>query len=329
MPRGQSRLARGAGLETPNVVGARYELLERIGGSSWRAADTELEREVLVRMPAAGVGAARLSHPSIVQVFDQGEHEGASYAVFEYAGGGTLAERLQSGGLDAATAQRVAADVTAALAYAHAQGVTHGSLGPEQVLFDAEGNPKVAGFGGPAEAADDDREALAALVGALGVQEAKEATSAADVTAVLEPLPAAPRRKPLALIAVGALALLLVGVGAAFLATGGGDGSSTGPSTTAGSGSTSSTEQETQAPVVPPPATTVEESTATTAPTTTTAPETTAPETTAPAASEPRPTTEPPSTTEPPPATEPPATTEPPPTTEPVPPVTTPAPTSG
>jgi hypothetical protein len=84
-------------LETPNVVGGRYELLEQIGGSSWRAADTELEREVLVRMPAAGVGGARLSHPSIVQVFDQGEHAGESYAVFEYAGGGTLADRDRCG----------------------------------------------------------------------------------------------------------------------------------------------------------------------------------------------------------------------------------------
>jgi serine/threonine protein kinase len=214
--------------------------------------------------------------------------------------------------------------VTAALAYAHAQGVTHGSLGPEQVLFDAEDNPKVAGFGGPAEAADDDREALAALVATLGIQEATEASAAAaDVTAVLEPLPAPGRRKPLALIAVGAIAFLLVGVAAAFLASGGGDGSSSGPTTSSRPTSTSSSEDETQAPVVPPPATTGEESTATTAPTTT------APETTAPATTEQPPTTEPPPSTEPPPTTEPPATTEPPPTTEPLPSVTTPVATIG
>jgi serine/threonine protein kinase len=315
-------------LETPNVVGGRYELLEQVGGSSWRAADTELEREVLVRMAAAGVGAARLSHPSIVQVFDQGEHEGESYAVFEYAGGGTLADRLQSGGIDAATAERVAADVTAALAYAHAQGVTHGSLGPEQVLFDAEGNPKVAGFGGPAEAADDDREALAALVATLGIQEATEASAAAaDVTAVLEPLPAGGRRKPLALIAGAAIALLLVGVAVAFLASGD-DGTGSGSTGAASTSSTESTQQETEAPVVPPPATTVDGSTATTAQTTT-APETTAPATTAPATTEQSPTTAPPPTTEPPPTSEPPATTEPPPTTEPLPPVTTPVATIG
>jgi serine/threonine protein kinase len=312
-------------LETPNVVGGRYELLEQIGGSSWRAADTELEREVLVRMPAAGVGAARLSHPSIVQVFDQGEHEGESYAVLEYAGGGTLAQRLESGGIDAATGRRVAADVTAALAYAHAQGVTHGSLGPEQVLFDAEGNPKVAGFGGPPEGADDDRAALAAMVALLDVEKAVPPTEAADVTAVLEPLPAAPRRKPVALIAVAAAALVLVGVAAAFLA-GGNDGSGSGTTGAPGTSSTESTQQDTDAPVVPPPATTAEGSTATTAQTTT-APETTAPETTAPATTAPPPTTAP--TTEQPPTTEPPATTEPPPTTEPLPPVTTPVGTIG
>ena len=312
-------------METPNVVGGRYELLEQIGSSSWRAVDRELEREVLVKLPATVVGHATLSHPSIVQVFDQGVHEGQSYAVFEYAGGGTLAQRLEGGGLDAPTARAVAAEVTAALAYAHAQGIAHGSLSPESVLFDAEGNAKVAGFGGAAEGAAEDREALAALVARLDVEEDAGA-AAADVTAVLEPLPSPRRWKPMVLVALGAVALLLVGVAAAMLASGD-DGpsseTSTGPATT----STASSEPETQAPVVPPAATTADESTATTA--TTTAPETSAPETTAPATTAPPPaTTAPEPTTEPPPTTVPPPTTEAPPTSEP-PPVTTAAPTTG
>ena len=79
-------------------IAGRYELLEQVGGSSWRAADTELEREVLVQMPAReDVGVARLTHPSIVQVFDQGEENGESYAVLEYVPGGSLERRLEAG----------------------------------------------------------------------------------------------------------------------------------------------------------------------------------------------------------------------------------------
>ena len=78
-----------------------------MGDSSWRALDRELERDVLVRIPAAGLGAVGLSHPGIVQVFDQGEHEGESYSVLEYVGGGTLAERLAAGTLDPSSARGV------------------------------------------------------------------------------------------------------------------------------------------------------------------------------------------------------------------------------
>ncbi|HWL34035.1 MAG TPA: protein kinase, partial [Gaiellaceae bacterium] len=200
-------------------IAGRYELLEQVGGSSWRAVDTELERDVLVQMPAREAGVARLTHPSIVQVFDQGEEDGESYAVLEYLPGGSLERRLEAGPLRAAEARRIAADVTAALAYAHAQSVTHGSLNPSSVLLSAEGEPKVTGFRGDATPEDDER-ALAALLNVLGAGATADVDS--DVTAVLQPVPAVPsRRRPAALVAVAALVLLSVGVGAAFLATSG------------------------------------------------------------------------------------------------------------
>ena len=111
-------------------IAGRFELLEQLGASTWRAADTELQRDVLVRLPAGDVPAARLTHPSIVPVFDQGVDGGEPYAVFEYLPGGTLEQRLQAGTLGAAEAERIAADVEAALAHAHERGVTHGALGP-------------------------------------------------------------------------------------------------------------------------------------------------------------------------------------------------------
>ncbi len=116
-------------MRTRRIAG-RYELLEQLGGSTWRAVDTELQRDVLVQVPARDVAVARLTHPGIVQVFDQGDEDGEPYAVFEYLPGGSLEQRLEAGPLTAGEAEQVEADVSAALAYAHAEGVTHGIARP-------------------------------------------------------------------------------------------------------------------------------------------------------------------------------------------------------
>ena len=113
--------------------------------------------------PRGDTGAAMLSHPSIVRVFDQGEENGTPYAVFEYLPGGSLEQRLAAGPLSESEAQEVATDLAAALTYAHAQGVTHGSIEPANVLLDAEGRAKLAGFGGGATPEEDTR-ALGALL---------------------------------------------------------------------------------------------------------------------------------------------------------------------
>ena len=192
-------------MRTRRIAG-RYELLEQLGGSTWRAADTELQRDVLVQAPARDVAVARLTHPGIVHVFDQGEEDGEPYAVFEYLPGGSLEQRLEAGPLTAGEAERVAADVSAALAYAHAEGVAHGSLGPATILLDGEGRAKVAGFAGGATPEEDER-ALAALLQTLG---AAATAPGEDVTVILPPAPAAAGRRsgPLVLTALAALGLL-------------------------------------------------------------------------------------------------------------------------
>ena len=169
-------------MRTRRIAG-RYELLEQLGSSTWRAADTELQRDVLVQVPARDVAVARLTHPGIVHLFDQGVEDGEPYAVFEYLPGGSLEQRLAAGSLTEAQVERVAADVSSAVAYAHAEGVTHGSLGPAAVLLDGEGRAKLIGFTGGATPEDDER-ALAALLQTLG---AAATTAGDDVTVVLPP----------------------------------------------------------------------------------------------------------------------------------------------
>ena len=169
-------------MRTRRIAG-RYELLEQLGSSTWRAADTELQRDVLVRVPPRDPAVARLTHPGIVHLFDQGVEDGEPYAVFEYLPGGSLEQRLAAGSLTEAQVERVAADVSSAVAYAHAEGVTHGSLGPAAVLLDGEGRAKLIGFTGGATLEDDER-ALAALLQNLG---AAATTAGEDVTVVLPP----------------------------------------------------------------------------------------------------------------------------------------------
>ena len=90
---------------------------------------------------------AGLSHPNIVQLFDFGE-EDRWYMVFEYLPGGSLEERLaQVDALPEDEVARIAGDVAAGLAHAHARGIVHRDLKPGNVLFDRERRSKIADFG--------------------------------------------------------------------------------------------------------------------------------------------------------------------------------------
>jgi eukaryotic-like serine/threonine-protein kinase len=144
------------------VIGGRYRLDERIGSGAmsevWAAYDVELERRVAVKLLGVATDrdrfareaqtVAALSHPNICRLFDHGETDARPFIVFEYLPGGTLDDRLVPGEplADADTA-RVAADLAAALAHAHARGVLHRDVKPSNVLFDEEGNAKLADFG--------------------------------------------------------------------------------------------------------------------------------------------------------------------------------------
>ena len=89
----------------------------------------------------------RLSHPNVVRVFEAGV-QGSPYVVREHVEGETLAERVRrSGPFPAAETTRLAIQLAAGLAHAHASGVVHGALTPQRILVGADDVARIADFG--------------------------------------------------------------------------------------------------------------------------------------------------------------------------------------
>ncbi|TMM05116.1 MAG: serine/threonine protein kinase [Actinobacteria bacterium] len=144
------------------LVGGRYRLVVRlgVGGMSevWAADDVELGRRVALKLLARDADPARfereaqavaaLAHPNICRLYDYGEADGRPFMVLEYLGGGTLEDRLVPGEPHPLEeTERIARELAAGLAHAHARGLVHRDLKPANVLFDDEGVAKIADFG--------------------------------------------------------------------------------------------------------------------------------------------------------------------------------------
>src|SRR5688500_5465247 len=91
---------------------------------------------------------AQLSHPNIVTVIDRGEEDGRQFIVFELIEGENLKELVERGGpLPVRRALEVGLEVGRALAFAHAQGLVHRDVKPQNVLLNGDGRAKVTDFG--------------------------------------------------------------------------------------------------------------------------------------------------------------------------------------
>ena len=107
------------------------------------------DAESVERFRREARSAASLSHPNIVAVHDTGQTEdGDRFIVMEYVPGGTLKDPIRDKGpLPPGEAASVALQVARALAAAHARGVIHRDIKPQNVLLTGSGEAKVADFG--------------------------------------------------------------------------------------------------------------------------------------------------------------------------------------
>jgi predicted Ser/Thr protein kinase len=90
---------------------------------------------------------ASLSHPNIVGIHDSGVHDGVPYLIMEYVEGTSLRKLIAARKLTAEQALQVVPQICDALAYAHAHGVVHRDVKPENILIDREGRVRIADFG--------------------------------------------------------------------------------------------------------------------------------------------------------------------------------------
>src|SRR4051812_38461307 len=129
----------------------------------YEATDLRLERVCAVKVMHAGLGddeefaarfvrearsAARLDHPNVVAVFDQGNDGGTVFLVMEYVAGHTLRDVIRKESpMPPVRALALVEPVLSALAHAHRAGLVHRDVKPENVLIADDGRVKVADFG--------------------------------------------------------------------------------------------------------------------------------------------------------------------------------------
>ena len=149
------------------LIDGRYQVRSRIarGGMAtvYLATDLRLERRVAIKIMHGHLAddstfksrfvqearsAARLAHPNVVNVFDQGQDSDMAYLVMEYLPGITLRDLLKDyGKLTPEQTIDIMEAVLSGLAAAHKAGIVHRDLKPENVLLADDGRIKIGDFG--------------------------------------------------------------------------------------------------------------------------------------------------------------------------------------
>ncbi len=144
----------------------RYEIRSQLGkggmGEVYLAEDTRLHRKVALKVLPAEVAAnqermrrfnqearaaAALNHPNIAHIYEVGEADGTHFIAMEYIDGGTLSEKIYRDKAPLQKLLKYLAQVAEGLAKAHAAGVVHRDLKPDNIMITRDGYAKILDFG--------------------------------------------------------------------------------------------------------------------------------------------------------------------------------------
>ncbi|MEW6367526.1 MAG: protein kinase [Acidobacteriota bacterium] len=151
---------------TPGGRVAHYEITECLGGGGmgevFRALDSRLGRDVALKVlpknltsdPSLAVrfaqearAASALNHPNIITIYDIGQQDEEPYIAMEFVAGQTLRSLLRGGPLGRRQLLEVGVQVAEGLGAAHARGIVHRDVKPENVMITGEGLVKILDFG--------------------------------------------------------------------------------------------------------------------------------------------------------------------------------------
>ncbi|WP_419997838.1 serine/threonine-protein kinase [Streptomyces boninensis] len=155
---------------TGRLIAGRYRLLAKLGhggmGTVWRAKDETVDREVAVKEPRVpdhltererekafermrreARAAAGLDHPAVVSVHDVAVEDGQPWIIMEFVQGRSLGDVLQEGTVGAVEAARIGVEVLGALEAAHAAGILHRDVKPDNIMLGRHERVVLTDFG--------------------------------------------------------------------------------------------------------------------------------------------------------------------------------------
>src|SRR5678816_3394024 len=139
---------------SPNTVLAHYSIVRKIGaggmGEVYLAQDKKLDRKIALKILPAEVAsnqermrrfvqeakaASALNHPNIITIHEVGQFDSRHFIATEFIDGETLRQRLHKEPMELGALLQVAADIASALAAAHAAGIIHRDIKPDNVMI--------------------------------------------------------------------------------------------------------------------------------------------------------------------------------------------------
>jgi serine/threonine protein kinase/tetratricopeptide (TPR) repeat protein len=143
-----------------------YEIISRLGaggmGEVFLATDTKLGRKVALkflprefatdperrrRLELEATSASSIDHPNILTIYEINDHDGQPFIAMAYVDGETLKERMARGRLTVEQAVRYGIQIASALGAAHAHGIIHRDVKPDNVLIGKDDRARLTDFG--------------------------------------------------------------------------------------------------------------------------------------------------------------------------------------